>query len=206
MMSHMGVRRWWTDEVVPRGVDVALSGAQARRWRDRVCGDPAVHGVVLEIGFASGANLGHYRPTVSRVLAVEPAEVAWLKGQSKIRAAPCSVERVGTDAARLALPTAVVDAAVSTWTLCTVPDLTSALREIARTLAPGAALHFAEHTVSASPRVAAIGRAVQPWWGAWSGGCHLDRDLVAELEAASYDVTVRHQEGWFIEGVARPRH
>ena len=72
------------------------------------------------------------------------------------------VERVGTDAAGLDLSTASVDAVVSTWTLCTILALVTALAEIARVLRPGGALHFVEHTTSDHPALARAQAVVQP--------------------------------------------
>ena len=67
--------RWWDERVVPRVVDLTCSGPLADSWRARTCG-PVV-GQVLELGFGSGRNLEHYGEGVTRVLAVEPSDLAW---------------------------------------------------------------------------------------------------------------------------------
>ena len=46
---------------------------------------------------------------------------------------------------------------------------------------------------------------VQPVWGAWAGGCHLDRDIPGELERAAYALTSHGRRGWFVLG-ERPPH
>ena len=149
-------------------------------------------------------NLAHYGPDVTGVLAVEPADLAWERALPRIAAFGRPVERVGTDAAGLDLSTASVDAVVSTWTLCTIPALVTALAEIARVLRPGGALHFVEHTTSDHPALARAQAVVQPVWGAWAGGCHLDRDIPGELERAAYALTSHGRRGWFVSGSARP--
>lgn len=179
-------------------------GAAGRGLRAATCGRDAVRGLVVEVGFGSGRNLAHYGPDVTGVLAVEPADLAWERALPRIAAFGRPVERVGTDAAGLDLSTASVDAVVSTWTLCTIPALVTALAEIARVLRPGGALHFVEHTTSDHPALARAQAVVQPVWGAWAGGCHLDRDIPGELERAAYALTSHGRRGWFVSGSARP--
>ena len=118
----MRAPRWWDEHVLPRLVDRTMSGLRAA-----TCGRDAVRGLVVEVGFGSGRNLAHYGPDVTGVLAVEPADLAWERALPRIAAFGRPVERVGTDAAGLDLSTASVDAVVSTWTLCTIPALVTAL-------------------------------------------------------------------------------
>ena len=178
--------RWWDERVVPRVVDLTCSGPLADGWRARTCG-PVV-GQVLELGFGSGRNLEHYGEGVTRVLAVEPSDLAWEMSADRRAAFGRPVERIGLDGASIDIPDDSVDAVVSTWTLCTIPDLGSALAETARVLRPGGALHLVEHSLSPSPRMARAQRRMQPLWGRVAGGCHLDRNIPAELTAAGFDL------------------
>lgn len=199
----MNPKRWWDARVVPRLVDVALSESTSAPWRARVCSDESVRGEVLEIGFGSGANLPMYGDDVTSVLAVEPADLAWERSAGRVRGFGRPVERIGLDAAVLSLPEDSVDAVVSTWTLCTVPRLQDALGELARVLRPGGVLRFVEHTASSRRPLRQAQRAVQPVWGFWAGGCHLDRDILGELETADFRLTDLSREGWFVSGTAR---
>ncbi|HEX2704324.1 MAG TPA: class I SAM-dependent methyltransferase [Candidatus Lustribacter sp.] len=176
------VRAWWDQWAMPRLVDVVLSDATVGVWRQRLCADVA--GDVLEVGFGSGRNLPFYGPDVSGVLAVEPSGPAWVRARQRVTTFARPVERIGLDGARIPLPDASVDAVVSTWTMCSIADLTSALSEMRRVLRPGGVIHFVEHSLAPDPGVARVQRALQPAWGQVSGGCHLDRDIPAELAAA----------------------
>ena len=204
----------WNERVVPHLVDLALSDRVTGGWRARVAA--GVEGDVLELGFGSGTNLSHYGPTVARVLAVEPSDVAWEKASKSIASFGRPVERAGLDGAHLDVPDASVDAVVSTWTMCTIPDLSSALAEVRRVLRPGGRLHFVEHSLAPSDRVARVQRRIQPTWGRLAGGCHLDRDIPAELVAAGFvvpDLRTRYASrlwparpfGWFVTGAAEPQ-
>jgi len=80
--------------------------------------------VVLEIGFGSGRNLAYYPAAVTRVLAVEPADLSWQRAQARVTASGMPVERVGLDGAGLPMPDARVDTVVSTWPVCPVVGAT----------------------------------------------------------------------------------
>jgi ubiquinone/menaquinone biosynthesis C-methylase UbiE len=194
-------------------VDVVLGDRLVGGWRRRAYA--GVSGTVLEVGFGSGRSLPFYGPDVTRVLAVEPSEPAWERSAARRRAFGRPVERVAPDAADLPLPRDSVDAAVASWTLCTVPDLAGALAEVARVLRPTGALHAVEHSAAPDAVTARAQRALQPVWGPLAGGCHLDRDVPRALREAGYAVELRRAAyavpwwparvaGWFVVLVARP--
>ena len=114
------------------------------------------------------------------------------------------VQRIGLDGAVLDLDDASADTVASTWTLCTIPDLSGALREVRRVLRPGGTLRFTEHGLSAEPSVARSQRRLQPLWGRVSGGCHLTRDIPALLCGAGFAVTIERQEFAMPGKVSRP--
>lgn len=201
----MKAPRWWDEQALPRLVDRACSSREADRWRHSVCRGAGVRGTVLEFGFASGANLPLYGDDVEQVLAVEPADLAWERSAERRAAFGRPVTRISRDAAAVDLPDRSVDAVVSTWTLCTIPDLAGALAEAQRMLRPEGGLHFVEHTMSPRPLLAAAQRGLQPVWGLWAGGCHLDRDIPAELDAAAYVIDRPVSAGWFLSGIGRPQ-
>ncbi|MCW2786022.1 MAG: SAM-dependent methyltransferase [Marmoricola sp.] len=169
------IRELWDQHLLPRAIDVILSDKTTGEWREQVCVQAS--GDVLEVGFGSGTNLSHYPDAVRRVLAVEPADVAWQRASRPISAFGRPVERIGLDGARIDVPDASVDTVVSAYTMCTIPDLDAALVEFSRVLRPGGRLHFLEHSLSPEPAVAAKQRSWQPRWEKVAGGCHLDRDI-----------------------------
>lgn len=173
---------WWTDHVVPRAVDLALGGDAIGEYRDAACTD--LHGTVVELGFGSGMNLPHYPPEVGRILAVEPSDLAWQRARARVAASHAKVERVGLDGARLPLDDASVDGVVSTFTMCSIPDLEAALAEVARVLRPGGRLQFVEHGLAPDERVNRWQARLDPWQQRLAGGCHLTRPI-AELVTAS---------------------
>lgn len=187
-MSAAGrIAAFWEDRLLPRAIEITCSNRITGHWRSRVC-EPLA-GDVLEVGFGSGTNLGHYPADVERVMAVEPADLAWSRAQEAIGEFGRPVERIGLDGASLALADDSVDAVVSSYTMCTIPDLTSALAEMRRVLRPGGAIHFVEHALAPDPSVASRQRRIQPIWERFSGGCHLDRDIPVLVEEAGFTLT-----------------
>ena len=180
---------WWAEHVVPRVVDRALSGDDVEAVRDRAC--RGLSGRVLEIGFGSGRNVGHYPAAVTEVSAVEPSGLGWRLAEQRVAASPVPVRRAGLDGQRLAADDDAFDAVLSTFTLCTIPDVRAALAEVARVLRPGGVLHFAEHGGSPDPGVARWQRRLEPLQRRAFAGCHLTRPIAAlvgeHLEVVNLD-------------------
>ena len=148
---------------------------------------------MVEIGFGSGLNVPHYPPDVDLVLAVEPASVARRLAEKRVAASPVPVDHVGLDGQDLPLEDDSCDAALCTFTLCTVPDPDQALAEVRRVLRPGGEFHFLEHGLSPDPGVARWQHRMDPLQRRLFDGCHLSRDAIALVEAAGFRVTRREQ-------------
>jgi SAM-dependent methyltransferase len=119
---------------------------------------------------------------------VDPSEVAWERSADRRLATHVPIGRVGRDAEELGVADRTYDAALVTFSLCTVPDPEAALRVVQRVLKPGAALHFLEHGVSDDPRVAAWQRRLDPFQRRFAGGCHLTRDPAVLAEQVGLHV------------------
>ncbi len=147
-----------------------------------------LHGRVLEIGFGSGLNIGLYPPEVEEVGAVEPSDVGWRISEKRRSGSTVPVIRSGLDGQSLAEPDASYDTALSTFTLCTIPDALRALQEVRRVLRPGGTLHFLEHGLSPDPGVARWQSRLEPLQKRMAAGCHLTRDHPALLHEAGFEV------------------
>lgn len=189
----------WGKHVVPRVADKMLDTRTARRVRASACAGLA--GEVVEIGFGSGLNVPHYPAAVSRVAAVEPSDVGWALAAERVAASPVPVERAGLDGQALPFPDGSFDAALSTWTLCTIPDATAALREVRRVLRPGGALHFAEHGRAPDAGVHRWQLRLDPVQKRLGGGCHLSKPVDELLVAAGF--TLERLDRRYLDGEPR---
>jgi ubiquinone/menaquinone biosynthesis C-methylase UbiE len=155
--------------------------------RSRVCEDLA--GNVVEIGFGSGLNIPFYPVAVTLVAAVEPSDLGWKLADQRLKAASVPVQRSGLDGQSLPLADNSYDAALSTWTLCTIPDAAAALGELRRVLKPGGKLHFLEHGLAPDEHVRRWQRRLDPLEQRIFGGCHITRPIVDLLTAAGFTIT-----------------
>ena len=179
----MGV---YTDHVLPRIVNVACGMKSNNPLRERVC--HGLEGDVVEIGFGSGLNVPFYPPDVSRVAAVEPADLGWKLAGKRLAATPVPVERSGLDGQSLPFEDDSFDMALSTWTMCTIPDIAVALSEVRRVLKPGGKLHFVEHGLAPDESVRRWQHRLEPVQKRVFGGCHLTRPTVDMLQRAGFTI------------------
>lgn len=177
---------FYEEHILPRGIDFALSRAPILQVRERIV--RGLHGEVVEIGFGSGLNLPYLPSSVTKLYAVDPSAVGRRLAEKRLRNTHVTVEWSGLDGQVLALADASVDCALSTFTLCTVPDLDRALRELRRVLKPDGMFHFLEHGRSHEPRVARLQDRLTPLQRFVAGGCHLNRPIADRIRAAGFCV------------------
>lgn len=155
--------------------------------RQRVCAGLA--GDVIELGFGSGHNIPFYPRAVTSVAAVEPSDLGWRLASARLAEASVPVVRAGLDGQSLHFADDSFDAALSTWTLCTIPDVGRALSEVRRVLRPGHKLHFLEHGLAPDEPVRRWQRRLDPLQQRIAGGCHFTRPIVDLLTGAGFTIT-----------------
>ena len=177
---------WYERFVLPRLTNLACGLEQIGDQRRRVV--PESRGRVVEIGFGSGLNIPFYdRSRVAGLWGLDPSHE--MLGLAKERAAdaPFPVTLLEAPGEAIPLESGSMDTAVSTYTLCTIPDPVQALREVARVLKPGGQLLFAEHGRAPDLSVRRWQGRLAPIWKRVAGGCHLDRDIPELLRRSGFE-------------------
>lgn len=168
----------------PQLTEWALDNGWVHRHRRELLAP--LRGRVLEIGFGTGLNLRHYPLTIAELDILDPAEGMHAKARRRIRASKIPVRTYAQSAETLPFDDESFDGAVCTFTLCTIPDPVSAVREVRRVLAEGATFRIFEHVASQLPSVRAWQDRLNPVQNVLGCGCNLNRDVEAILTEAGF--------------------
>ena len=191
---------FYNRHVLPRLLNCACGVKPVREQRQKVV--PHARGRVLEIGIGSGLNLPYYDPAkVKRIIGLDPAEVMLKYAKRKSRILPFPVEYLTLDGEGIPLESESVDTVLVTYTLCTIPDALKALGGMRRVLKPCGQLIFCEHGKAPDESVRRWQDRLNPVWGRIGGGCNLNRDIPALIEAAGFHIEAL--ESAYLSGAPR---
>lgn len=202
---------FYRDHVYPRLVRALGDPKPIQEVRQRMI--PLALGEVLEIGVGPGVNFVHYDPKkVSKIYALEP-NPGMIRLAEQHRRTELNVEFLDLPGERIPLGDGSVDTVVSTFTLCTIPGVTEAIRGIGRVLRPGGQFLFFEHGLSPDIRVRRWQERTEPLFQWAFEGCHVTRDIPALIKEGGFRVE-RMETGYLARfpksgsycfwGVARP--
>lgn len=179
---------FYSKVIFPRLLDWSMSGPEFAQYRHRLLAE--VSGEVLEIGFGTGLNLAYYPASVRKITTVDPNRGMGAIAQRRIAASAIPVESHPLSGENLPFPNRHFDSVVSTWTLCSIPQVEQALREIDRVLKPGGQFFFIEHGLSSEPNVQRWQHRLTPIQKVIADGCHLDRNMRQLVEQQFATVTI----------------
>lgn len=201
----------YQDHVLPLLIHLSMRQRNLAAYRARLI--PAAQGRVLEIGIGSGLNLPYYRTTVEQIIGLDPSPKLLAMARETARRNSIPLELIENSAEAIPLYNRSIDTVVTTWTMCSIPDVQHALGEMRRILKPGGRLLFVEHGRSPDPGVRRWQDRLTPVWRRISGGCHLNRAIGELIEGAGFRIE-RIKTGYMrgpkpmtfmYEGSARPR-
>jgi ubiquinone/menaquinone biosynthesis C-methylase UbiE len=197
--------------ILPRLIDLAMRSSEATRYRAATLA--GAEGRVLEMGIGSGLNLPFYGSGVREIVGVDPSAELLRMAAPRAAMAGFPVSLVNRGGEELPFADASFDAAVTTWTLCSIKDAPTALAEMRRVLKPGGRLLFVEHGRAPDPGVAKWQTRLNPLWRRCAGGCNLDRPIAELIAEAGFRIDrletgyarAPKPMGFMYQGSARPR-
>ncbi len=192
----------------PRLMDRAMSGENLGQYRRSLLQN--VHGDILEIGLGTGLNLAHYPDSVQRLTSVDVNPGMSALAAKRAQTAGIAIDSHTLSGEQLPMANAQFDSVVSTWTLCSIPDVARAIAEIHRVLKSGGQFFFIEHGLSNIPSVQTWQHRLTPIQRVIGDGCHLDRDIAQlvgqmfpQVELAQFaEPSLPAVGGYFYQGIA----
>lgn len=183
--------------LLPRVVNFTCGLKPMMKQREKVV--PLAEGRVLEIGVGSGLNLPFYTPgKVKHLWGLDPSRETWALAHDKLGKLDFDVEFIKASAEDIPLDRGSADTVLITYTLCTIPDVISALREARRVLKSDGTLLFCEHGLATDESVQRWQNRLNPIWTRLGGGCNLNRPIPELIQQAGFNI--RSIDAMYIPG------
>jgi len=182
--------------ILPKLINLSMQNKAAMEERARFV--PLASGTVLEVGIGSGLNIPFYSREVEKLYALDLSFELWKMARRRVDHAWFPVEFIPSSGESIPMGDNRVDTVVTTWTLCTIPDVVKALKEMKRVLKPEGRLIFIEHGWSVDRGVLAWQNRLNPLWKRIGGGCNLNRkidDLIVEAGFLIREIEKGYTEG-----------
>jgi len=195
--------------IFPRLCDMALGQSFVAKHRHDLLRQ--AHGEILEIGFGTGLNLPHYPKQVRKITVVDPNPGMHCKAEKRIEQSGIDVDHRLISGERLPFDDGTFDCVVSTFTLCSIEDVSRAIGEVYRVLRPGGRFLVLEHGLSPDPKVRKWQHRLNWLQRHLADNCHLDRkmrELISSQPFSSVELSEFYLErgprthGYVYEGIA----
>lgn len=203
----MGLYR---DRILPYMIHASMRQETFAPYRRRLTA--AAEGRVLEVGVGSGLNVSLYSARVTQIVGLDPSTKLLSMARDARSGSTKDIELIEGSAEAIPLEDHTIDTVVTSWTLCTIPDVRRALEEMRRVLKPSGGLLFVEHGRALDEKVVRWQDRLTPVWRRIGGGCHLNRPIGDLIETSGFTMerlSTSYMTGprpmtFMYEGLARP--
>ena len=173
--------------VLPKFLNCACGSNPVARQRQKVA--PLVEGKVLEIGIGSGLNLPFYdKSKIDELWGLDPSEELSDMAKKVADSENIEVNFISSGAEEIPLPDKYFDSVLITYTMCTIPEVARANREIKRVLKTGVKLIFCEHGEAPDENIRKWQKRINPFWGKLAGGCNIDRKIPTLIQNSGFEI------------------
>jgi len=173
--------------VLPKFLNCACGSNPVARQRQKVA--PLVEGKVLEIGIGSGLNLPFYdKSKIDELWGLDPSEELSDMAKKVADSENIEVNFISSGAEEIPLPDKYFDSVLITYTMCTIPEVARANREIKRVLKTGGKLIFCEHGEAPDENIRKWQKRINPFWGKLAGGCNIDRKIPKLIQNSGFEI------------------
>jgi len=173
--------------VLPKVLNCTCGSKPIQYQRKKVV--PLAEGIVLDVGIGSGLNIPFYDMNkIDKVLGLDPSEELNNIAKGVAAENEINIDFMLCGAEDIPLPDNHVDTLLITYTMCTIPEVAEANKEMLRVLKPGGKLIFCEHGLAPDANVAKWQGRINPLWGKIAGGCHLNRNIPELITSAGFEI------------------
>lgn len=206
--------RFYSKVVIPFFYDLSMDSEQINEGRKSIL-SRIKEEKVLEIGFGTAINLKFYPANVKHIIGIDANEGMLKQAKKKIAESKIKVEIIHQSSETLPFEDDSIDAVVSTYTLCSIKNIDSALKEIYRVLKPNGKYYFLEHGLADKPFTQKLQHLLNPIQNIWADGCNLNRNIKSLILDAGFKVIELKNYymkrdpkivGYMYEGIAEKRN
>ena len=171
--------------ILPKFLNCACGSKPINYQRQKVV--PLAKGKVLDIGIGSGLNIPFYNSDkIDQVIGIDPSHELIELAKELANDSKASIDFVIGSAESIPYPDNFFDTVLVTYTMCTIPNVAIANKEIWRVLKEDGRLIFCEHGLAPDKKISKWQNRIDPFWGKIAGGCHLNRDIQKLITDAGF--------------------
>ena len=171
--------------ILPKFLNCACGSKPINYQRQKVV--PLAKGKVLDIGIGSGLNIPFYNSDkIDIVIGIDPSHELIELAKELANDSKASIELVIGSAESIPYPDNFFDTVLVTYTMCTIPNVAIANKEMWRVLKDDGRLIFCEHGLAPDKKISKWQNRIDPFWGKIAGGCHLNRDIQKLITDAGF--------------------
>ena len=171
--------------ILPKFLNCACGSKPINYQRQKVV--PLAKGKVLDIGIGSGLNIPFYNSDkIDQVIGIDPSHELIELAKELANDSKASIELVIGSAESIPYPDNFFDTVLVTYTMCTIPNVSIANKEMWRVLKDDGRLIFCEHGLAPDKKISKWQNRIDPFWGKIAGGCHLNRDIQKLITDAGF--------------------
>jgi ubiquinone/menaquinone biosynthesis C-methylase UbiE len=178
---------FYSDVIIPIFYDTSMDSPKINEGRKSIL-SRITEEEVLEMGFGTGINIKYYPENIKKIIGVDVNGGMLKQFDKKSSNGKIEIELLHRSGETLPFHDNSINAAISTYTLCSIKNVTSSLREIFRVLKPCGKYYFLEHGLADNPKTQKWQHRLNPIQKIWAGGCNLNRDIKLLISNAGFNI------------------
>jgi ubiquinone/menaquinone biosynthesis C-methylase UbiE len=179
---------FYSDVIIPIFYDTSMDSPKINEGRKSIL-SRITEEEVLEMGFGTGINIKYYPENIKKIIGVDVNGGMLKQFDKKSSNGKIEIELLHRSGETLPFHDNSIDAAISTYTLCSIKNVTSSLSEIFRVLKPCGKYYFLEHGLADNPKTQKWQNRLNPIQNIWAGGCNLNRDIKSLIINSGFKIS-----------------